>query len=617
MKKLYTLFLLINSAIYFGQWTASTVIPTNAVQHGIVAHPNGNVYLFAGYPGVGAEVNTMHIFNIATNTWTTGPNVPYTARGVAYCLGTDNMVYCLGGYPPANNLARYNPATNTWTALAACPNGNWEGSCVSVNNKIYYAGGETVESSMRIYDIATNTWSTAANLPTGVKLHKMASGNDGNLYVFGGHNSAGVPINSVQRYNIAANTWSVVGTIPVQKNQFGACFAPDGRIYLVCGKNNGGNNSGPFFSDVNIYNPCNNSWTTGISHPTAHGELAVASTSNGIFAMGGTTGTGLNINYFLPVTPGSLSYPTITVNPTSLQLCANSSATITASGANTYTWSTGANSNSIVITPTANTTYTVIGTSIAGCVSASVAVNNVTLNALPTVSVVTSSSLICAGNSVTLTANGANTYTWSTGSNSTSIVITPTANATYTVIGTNTAGCVSPTAAVNNVTLNALPTLSVVTSNSIICAGSTATLTASGATTFTWSTTANTSSIAVTPSATASYTVNGTGANGCSNLTTITQSVSLCTEIASNSLKQSFGVNIFPNPSSGIITLNFASLSENVTIELYNSIGQLMISEKTKSLTSTLNFENAANGIYTLRITEDGKNVFNSKIVKQ
>jgi hypothetical protein len=617
MKKLYTLFLLINSAIYFGQWTASTVIPANRTQHGMVAHPNGNIYLFNGYTGAGAGVNTMYIYNVAANTWTTGPNLPFSTRGVAYCLGTDNNVYCQGGAPNTNAFVRYNPTLNTWSAVATCTSGAWEGSMTSYNNKIYFAGGEPYESLMRVYNIATDTWTTAANMPTGVKAHKIVSGNDGYLYVFGGVNSSYVGVNSVQRYNIAANTWSVVNTIPIQKNQFGACLAPDGRIYLVAGKNNGSNNAGPFFSDVNIYNPCNNSWTTGISHPIAHGELAVASTSNGIFAMGGTTGTGLNINYFLPVTPGSLSYPTITVNPTSLQLCANSSATITASGANTYTWSTGANSNSIVITPTAKTTYTVIGTSIAGCVSASVAVNNVTLNALPTVSVVTSSSLICAGNSVTLTANGANTYTWSTGSNSTSIVITPTANATYTVIGTNTAGCVSPTAAVNNVTLNALPTLSVVTSNSIICAGSTATLTASGATTFTWSTTANTSSIAVTPSATASYTVNGTGANGCSNLTTITQSVSLCTEIASNSLKQSFGVNIFPNPSSGIIALNFASLSENVTIELYNSIGQLIISEKTKSLTSTLNFENAANGIYTLRITEDGKNVFNSKIVKQ
>ncbi|MDP3557430.1 MAG: kelch repeat-containing protein [Bacteroidota bacterium] len=542
MKKLFTLFLLINSAAFFGQWTASTVIPANRTQHGLVAHPNGNVYLFSGYAGTSIEVNTMFVFNIATNTWTTGPNVPYTARGVAYCLGTDNMVYCVGGYPPTTAFARFNPATNTWTTLASCPTGNWEGSCVSVNNKIYYAGGETVESLMRIYDIATDTWSTGANLPTGLKLHKMVSGNDGNLYVFGGHTSAATPTNIVQRYNIAANTWSVVGTMPVQKNQYGACLAPDGRIYIVCGKNNGGNNSGPFFNDVNIFNPCNNSWTVGFAHPTAHGELAVTSTSNGIFAMGGTSGTGLNINYFLPVTPSSLTYPNIVFSQPTVQVCAGSSATINVTGASTYTWSTGSNSSSIVITPTANTTYSVIGTS--------------------------------------------------------------------------SAGCVSQTTAVNNVTLNALPTLSIVTSNSLICTGNSATLTASGATTFTWNTAANGANIAVTPSVTTSYTVNGTDGNGCTNMTTITQSVSLCTEIAVNSLKENLGVSIFPNPNNGNLNINFASLAENVTIELYNGIGQLIISKKATSLNSNLNFESAANGIYTLRITENGKNVFNSKVVK-
>ena len=64
MKKLYTLFLLINSAIYFGQWTTSTVIPANRTQHGMVAHPNGNIYLFNGYTGAGAGVNTMYIYNV-------------------------------------------------------------------------------------------------------------------------------------------------------------------------------------------------------------------------------------------------------------------------------------------------------------------------------------------------------------------------------------------------------------------------------------------------------------------------------------------------------------------------------------------------------------------------
>jgi N-acetylneuraminic acid mutarotase/aspartokinase-like uncharacterized kinase len=542
MKKLFTLFLLINSAVFFGQWTASTVIPANRTQHGLVAHPNGNLYLFNGYTGSGGEVNTLFIYNIATNSWTTGANSPFSTRGVAYCLGTDNMIYLQGGAPNTNSFVRYDVATNTWSTLASCPTGAWEGSMTSEAGKIYYAGGEPYESLMRIYDIAANTWTTAANLPTGVKEHKIVRGNNGYLYVFGGVNAGYTPVNPIQRYDMAANTWSVIGTIPVQKNQFGACLAPDGRIYLVCGKNNGSNNAGPFFSDVNVFNPCSNTWTVSFSHPIAHGELAVASTTNGIFAMGGTTGTGINANYFLPVTPGSLTYPNIAFTPASLAVCAGSSATLGVTGASTYTWSTGSNSTSIVITPSVNTTYTVTGTSVSGCVSPTAAVSIVTVNALPTLSATSNSSLICVGQSATLTAAGANTYTWSTTSNSTSIVVSPTASATYTL--------------------------------------------------------------------------NGTNANGCSNVTTITQSVSLCTGIVSSSLKE-IAVGLYPNPTNGVLNIALSSLSENVNVELYNNMGQLILSQKVIALNSDLNLENAANGIYSIRITENGKAVFTSKIVKQ
>ncbi len=67
-------------------------------------------------------------------------------------------------------------------------------------------------------------------------------------------------------------------------------------------------------------------------------------------------------------------------------------------------------------------------------------VGSITVN--PLVNIV-SPSAICLGNSGILTANGATTYTWNTGSNSNSIVVSPTTTTTYSVIGTNTNGCSS------------------------------------------------------------------------------------------------------------------------------------------------------------------------------
>ena len=65
----------------------------------------------------------------------------------------------------------------------------------------------------------------------------------------------------------------------------------------------------------------------------------------------------------------------------------------------------------------------------------------ITVNALPNVSI-SSSNTVCIGSNIVLTASGATSYTWNTGSNSTSISVSPSSNTTYSVIGRNSNGCV-------------------------------------------------------------------------------------------------------------------------------------------------------------------------------
>src|ERR1035437_2225895 len=65
--------------------------------------------------------------------------------------------------------------------------------------------------------------------------------------------------------------------------------------------------------------------------------------------------------------------PGISIQAINNPLCSGTTATLTASGASTYTWSTNAGSlttNSVAVSPTANTTYTVTGTDAAhSCIS--------------------------------------------------------------------------------------------------------------------------------------------------------------------------------------------------------------------------------------------------------
>ena len=136
--------------------------------------------------------------------------------------------------------------------------------------------------------------------------------------------------------------------------------------------------------------------------------------------------------------------PTISVQSSTTSICAGNSVSLSASGANTYTWLPGnANTNSIVVTPSVSTTYTVRGVN-PGCAARNGSVL-VTVNPSPILQVSSSSSLACNGDVVALVANGANTYTWSTGSNNPILIVTASPGATYSLVGSNAFNCVATT----------------------------------------------------------------------------------------------------------------------------------------------------------------------------
>jgi hypothetical protein len=130
--------------------------------------------------------------------------------------------------------------------------------------------------------------------------------------------------------------------------------------------------------------------------------------------------------------------PAITVSASSTLICSGNSVTLNGAGAAIYSWSGGV-VNNVAFYPNNTTSYTVTGTDANGCQNtASIAVAILTL---PQVSVSLTHTLLCRGESATLTVNGANIYSWSNGSQAASIIIQPSENTSYSVTGTDENGC--------------------------------------------------------------------------------------------------------------------------------------------------------------------------------
>lgn len=277
-------------------------------------------------------------------------------------------------------------------------------------------------------------------------------------------------------------------------------------------------------------------------------------------------------------------FPVVLVN--SQTICYGSAANLIATGAITYSWSTGATANAISVAPTANTVYTVIGTQLA-CSASTTA--SVTVELYPVIGVNTTTST-CLGIPVTLLASGANSYTWVSVGTGPQITVNPPATTIYTLIGASPIGCLSQK--IVTVVVKPLPVISVSPAfSNTICAGEEIMLTGSGALTYTWfPDQVKTFTFSTTPAVATIYTLAVKGSNGCSNSAMVSVAVDPCTGIAENNSNYDV-YRIYPNPSSGDFTIKSPINSE---IEIYDLLGRRIF--------KTLN----RNGKLTLQINEKG-----------
>ncbi len=163
-------------------------------------------------------------------------------------------------------------------------------------------------------------------------------------------------------------------------------------------------------------------------------------------------------------------------------------------------------------------------------------------------------------------------------------------------------------------------TVSLTTSNALICSGQSATLTATGATSYNWySTSATTNTIVVSPVATVNYVAVGTSTNGCKIPVAITQSVSACLGI--NEVTTNFSNFIlYPNPANDILNvelLNIPSAGSATEIKILNTLGTVLQTNKLQQLTTQINIKELSNGIYFLQLFDNSKLIGITKIIKQ
>ena len=183
-------------------WATMAPLPNREIVASAVYYPPTNkIYVFGGAQRDEAIVlDTTQIYDIASNTWSAGANLPLprSQQAAGYNPG-NGKIYLNGGYETSTidsiqaTTWEYDPVANTFTDKAPSPNMQGGTSSGIVNGHLLMSGGRTnPDATLDLtwdYDIATNTWQSRSNMlmpknvPAGVIFN-------GKLYSIGGGNGA-------------------------------------------------------------------------------------------------------------------------------------------------------------------------------------------------------------------------------------------------------------------------------------------------------------------------------------------------------------------------------------------------------------------------------------------
>jgi N-acetylneuraminic acid mutarotase len=176
-----------------------------------VMYQGDYLYVVGGRDNSNLTVGSLYIYNMATNSWTTGPSA--SARWAHGGAVLDGYVYIFGGdgvTTPNTSVQRYNIASNTWETLANLPTGDGWVCGAAAAGKVYCIGGSTNSTRMLEYSPGSNTWTTRAPIPH-ARTYSTAVAYDNLIYVIGGNAPSA---NLVDVYNPATNTWTAETNTP-------------------------------------------------------------------------------------------------------------------------------------------------------------------------------------------------------------------------------------------------------------------------------------------------------------------------------------------------------------------------------------------------------------------
>lgn len=248
--------------------------------------------MVGGFAEVGGTVATVEIYDVATNTWTRGPDLPVAVNhAMAATLG--GVVHVAGG-SLATGMASdrvFAYRGGAWAELPSLPEARAAGGMAAAGGRLYVvagAGPSGLAASTFVYSPESRRWRSKDGVRTR-REHLGVAAVRGRVYSVGGR-TGGLESNldAAERFNPKTGIWRNLADLPTARGGLGAAGSRNGFVVAAGGEGPDGT-----FDEVEAYDVENKRWRSLPPLPTARHGLGVVVLDAVVYVLAGGTEPGL------------------------------------------------------------------------------------------------------------------------------------------------------------------------------------------------------------------------------------------------------------------------------------------------------------------------------------
>jgi N-acetylneuraminic acid mutarotase len=274
-------------------WHRLAPVPTARTEVA-AALAEGRIHVIGGFGPPDRTVATVEVYEIVSDTWTTGPDLPLAVNH-AMAVATDGTVYLFGGYLPDGPAsdAAFALRDGRWEVLPPMPEPRAAGGSVVADGLIYVVGGvgpAGIAQRTLVFDPATARWSTAAGL--GIpREHMGVASVEERVYAVGGRAGSLEGFGDTEVYDPGSDAWATLPDMPTPRGGMAATGTANGYVVAAGGEEEGGT-----FDEAEAFDVEAKRWIALPPMPTARHGVGVVADGTTVYVIAGGTDPGLSFS---------------------------------------------------------------------------------------------------------------------------------------------------------------------------------------------------------------------------------------------------------------------------------------------------------------------------------